>query len=98
MNRNLRFTLEAAGQLKALQTNPAQVRVRKAVEKTLGLMQTNLRHSGLQTHEYFMLTKQLGFKVFEAYAQNKTPGAYRVFWHYGPDKDEITIVSITAHP
>jgi hypothetical protein len=38
--------------------------------------------------------------VFEAYAQNRTPGAYRIFWCYGPDKDkgDITITAITPHP
>jgi hypothetical protein len=37
-------------------------------------------------------------KVFEAYAQNKTPGAYRVFWCYGPEQGEITVIAITPHP
>jgi hypothetical protein len=37
-------------------------------------------------------------KIFEAYAQHKTPGAYRVFWCYGPGKQEITIIAITPHP
>jgi hypothetical protein len=43
--------------------------------------------------------------VFEAYAQNNTPGAYRIFWHYGPDETKakkrtpvITVVAITRHP
>jgi hypothetical protein len=51
------------------------------------------------------LTGLSGEKIFEAYAQNKTPGAYRIFWHYGPDEimgkkrtPVITIVAITPHP
>jgi hypothetical protein len=36
-----------------------------------------------------------GEEVFEAYAENNTPGAYRIFWHYGLGKDVITI---TPHP
>lgn len=36
--------------------------------------------------------------VFESYAQNNTPGAYRIFWHYGPKKKMITILAITPHP
>jgi hypothetical protein len=36
--------------------------------------------------------------VFEAYAQNKTPSAYRLFWHYGPNKGTIPIIAITPHP
>jgi hypothetical protein len=39
-----------------------------------------------------------GEEIFEAYAENQTAAAYRVFWHYGPGKDVITIVAITAHP
>ena len=31
-------------------------------------------------------------------AKNKTPGAYRVFWCYGPNTGEITIIAITPHP
>ena len=72
----------------------------KQVDKCIEFLQGNPRHPGLQTHEYSALThpydpKQ---KVFEAYAQNKTPGAYRVFWCYGPDKNQITIIAITPHP
>lgn len=37
-------------------------------------------------------------KVPEASIQNKTPGAYRLFWCYGPDRDRITIIAITTHP
>jgi hypothetical protein len=41
---------------------------------------------------------QANAKVFEAYAQNNTPGAYRIFWCYGPAKSELTIITITAQP
>ena len=36
--------------------------------------------------------------VFEACAQNQTPGAFRVFWCYGPRKGDISIIAITPHP
>jgi hypothetical protein len=39
-----------------------------------------------------------GEDVFEAYAENNTSGVYRIFWMYGPEKDVITILAITAHP
>lgn len=72
----------------------------KQVVKTLKLLRENPQHPGLHTHTYSELlhpwsTKE---KVFEAYVQNNAPGAYRIFWCYGPNKNEITIVSITAHP
>lgn len=55
------------------------------------------RHPGLNTHKYDSLSGPTAEPVFEAYAENKTPGAYRVFWYYGPG-NEITLVSVTPHP
>ena len=71
----------------------------KQVAKTLSFL-TNPRHPGLHTHEYDSLENPFdkNGKVFEAYAQNKTPGAYRVFWCYGPNAGEITVIAITEHP
>ncbi len=72
----------------------------KQVHKTITLLTQNPRHPGLQTHEYRSLQHPYDpeEKVFEAYAQHKTPGAYRVFWCYGPEKAQLTIIAITAHP
>ena len=72
----------------------------KQVIKTLKLLQANPRHPGLNTHSYTTFEHPWSNKekVFEAYVQNKTPGAYRVFWCYGPGKQEITILAITPHP
>lgn len=72
----------------------------KQVHKTIKLLFQNPRHPGLSTHEYTSLRHPYDpkKKVFEAYAQNQTPGAYRVFWCYGPDQDQITIIAITSHP
>jgi hypothetical protein len=77
------------------QTDPKKY---KKVLKTLGLMQTNLRHSGLKTHKYDSLCGPEEEEVFEAYVENKTPAAFRVFWYYGPGKNVITILAITPHP
>ena len=72
----------------------------KQVVKCLDLLSTNARHPGLQTHEFTSIEHpyEAGEKVFEAYVQQKTPGAYRLFWCYGPGKKEITIIAITPHP
>lgn len=72
----------------------------KQVEKCIRLLLENPKHPGLQTHEFSSIEHpyEKGAKVFEAYIQNRTPGAYRLFWCYGPDKGEITIIAITAHP
>ncbi len=105
-HRDLRFTPEADKQLTIIENNPSLKGVVKQVRKTLRYLETNLRAKSLQTHEYESLSRRYGIKVFEAYVQQKTPAAYRVFWHYGPDetgKDGrripiITIIVITPHP
>ncbi len=95
---SLLFTEEAAADLEELERDRGLSKRLKAVRKTLGLLEVNPRHPSLQTHEFESLSQAWGQKVFEAYAEQGTPAAYRIFWHYGPAKGEITIVAITAHP
>jgi hypothetical protein len=72
----------------------------KQVEKCVRLLLENPRHPGLHTHEFHSIQHPYDEeqKVFEAYVQNRTPGAYRLFWCYGPEKGDITIIAITPHP
>lgn len=69
-----------------------------AVRKTLKILSLDPRYKSLKTHEFTSLKGPAGEKIFEAYAEQSTPAAYRVFWCYGPDKNQITIVAITPHP
>jgi hypothetical protein len=98
MSHKLHFTPTADEQLKTLENTPSLKGVLKQVRKTLGYLETNLRIKSLQTHEHKSLTKRYGKKIFEAYAQQKTPAAYRVFWYYGPTRGTIVILAITPHP
>lgn len=96
MQFRLEFQPEAEEALTNLQqTNPKKY---QKILKTLGLMQTNLRHPSLNTHKYESLTGPNGEEVFEAYVESKTPAAFRIFWHYGPAREVITILTITPHP
>jgi len=92
------FTPQANSDLREIENDPSKRDILKAVRKTLGLMETSLRHPSLNTHEFTSLKGPNGEKVFEAYVQQKTPAAYRIFWYYGPDRKQITIVAITPHP
>ena len=94
----MRLTPRAEADLAALEADKGLAKRLKAVHKTLALIQTNLRHPGLHTHKFEAMTGPEGQPVFEAYAENKTPGAFRVFWCYGPGKGIISVISITAHP
>ncbi|NGX42160.1 MAG: hypothetical protein K940chlam7_00437 [Chlamydiae bacterium] len=94
----IRFTKEAEKQLLELKNTKSKQRQYKAVGKVIGYMHVNLRHPSLNTHKFDSLKSPFEGGVFESYAQNKTPGAYRIFWIYGPEKREITILAITPHP
>ena len=106
MRYKLRFTKIASEQLTRLENDPSSKGVLQQVQKTLGYLEINLRVKSLQTHEFESLTRRYGKKVFEAYVQQKTPGAYRVFWHYGDDEIDdngkrtpvITILAVIPHP
>jgi hypothetical protein len=49
-------------------------------EKALGMLEANPRHPGLNTHKFVSIKGPNGEEVFEAYAENKTPAAWRIFW------------------
>lgn len=97
MEFQLKMTPEASQDLADLKASSNQAAF-KAVAKALRLMAADIRHKSLKTHEYQSLEGPNGEKVFEAYAQNDTPGARRIFWCYGPEKGQITILAILKHP
>lgn len=92
------FTENAQDDLKALLNDNSKKAARKAVHEALKKMQKNLKHPSLNTHKYDEFQGPHGEDVFESYAQNNTPGAYRIFWCYGPKRKMITILAITPHP
>lgn len=60
-------------------------------------------HMGIPEMQKFweeidLLTARYGIKVWESYLENNTPGAGRIFWVYGPDKGDITIIGLEPHP
>ncbi len=98
MSFKLFFTHQANQDLMELENNSSLSKRLKAVRKALGYLETNPKHPGLNTHKYNSLRAANGEEIFEAYAENNTPAAYRIFWYYGPNKKEITILAITPHP
>jgi len=101
----LRFTEGALQTLESPASQKAESGLHRQVCKTLAFLETDTRHLSLRTHLFSSLAGPGGAKVCEAYVQNRTPGAYRVFFCYGPDGVEsgkriaiITILAITPHP
>jgi hypothetical protein len=94
----LLFTDQASADLDRLKNDKSLLKRFKAVRKALGYLETNPRHQSLHTHKYSSLSGPNGEDIFEAYVENKNPAAYRIFWYYGPKKNNITILTITPHP
>jgi len=92
------LTDEAKTQLEKLHSNKSLKKRYNAVKKTINFLSSDPRYKSLRTHEFTSLKGPGGEKIFEAYAEQSKPAAYRVFWCYGPDKNQITIVAITPHP
>ena len=70
----------------------------KKLVKALVFLSQNPRHPGLASHEIDDLTRKYGIKIFQSYLENRTPAAGRLFWAYGPDKGDITVLAIESHP
>jgi hypothetical protein len=98
MTFRFHFLPEAEDQLRALKYNRALEKRFKAVKKALRNLQLNPRHPGLNIHAFTSMSGPHGEKIWEAYAENNTPGAYRIFFFYGPEKEMISIFSIIPHP
>lgn len=90
---------DGRSQLEALESDAGLFRQLKAVKKALGRLQLDPNHRGLNVHSMVGETCPHGGTLFVAYAQNKTPGAYRIFFCYPPQaRGWIYVVAITPHP
>jgi hypothetical protein len=97
----LRYAKQADEMISALQADPAAEGKLKKVRKALRHLETNPRHPGLHSHPYESFPVDRDVKVWDSYVENRTPGAWRIFWHYGPDeagRSVITVLAITPHP
>ena len=65
--------------------------------KALKLLSENPRHPSLKTHDIEVLSERYGERVWQSYLENKTSGAMRMYWVYGPDKKSITIIGLEPH-
>jgi hypothetical protein len=69
----------------------------KKLVKALGYLAADPRHNSLSSHEISDLSRKHGLKIFQSYLENNTPGAGRVFWTYGPDAQDITVLAVEPH-
>ncbi len=89
----LHFTPEAAAILEDMRGKKPYAAKLKKITKTLRLLAENPRHPGLSSHRYQSVQGPDGEPLWESYVENRTPGAWRIFWIYQP-ADTITVISI----
>ena len=75
-----------------------EARLYKQLGKAMRLLSNDPRYPGLHSHEINSLTARYGMKVWESYLENNTPAAGRIFWVYGPNQGDITIIGLEPHP
>jgi hypothetical protein len=93
----LDWTLSAGESFNLLKNDKSQKKRYKAVSKAVKFLANDPFYPSLQTHEFKSLKGPHGEKVWESYAENNTPAAYRIFWYYGTP-GRIKIFMIAPHP
>ena len=66
--------------------------------KALKLLSADPFYPSLHTHEIPDLTRRYGQKVWQSYLENRTSRAMRMYWVYGPEQKDITIIGLEPHP
>ena len=70
----------------------------KKLGNALRKLSADSKYPSLKSHEIDALTNRYGMKVWESYLENNNSGAMRIFWVYGPDREDITIIGLEPHP
>ena len=98
----LRPTKQAAKALEALRADKGRAIVLKAVTKALEQLELDHTHPGLNVHPRRGEKCPHDKTLFQAYAQNHTPGAFRIFYCFcllpGDEPGLINVIAITPHP
>lgn len=78
--------------------NKNELKLFKLLVSCFSKLSNDPRYLGLCTHDIDALTRRYGERVWQSYLENNKPAAGRIFWVYGPDKSDITIIGLEPHP
>lgn len=94
----LNYTAETERVIDDLRTPQYAVKLKKVRKALKFLAEHGPTHPGLRSHPYQSVPGPRGETLWESYVENHTPSAWRIWWIYGPNPDEITIITIGPHP
>ncbi|WP_326960520.1 hypothetical protein [Amycolatopsis sp. NBC_01286] len=95
----LLYSDETKAVLEDLRAKAQHARKLRKVKKALAFMeQQGPSYPGLRTHPMESIPGPNGKTLYQSYVENNTPGAWRIWWVYGPEADQISIVSVGPHP
>jgi hypothetical protein len=94
----LLFTPEAKSILHDLDSSPQYSKKLSKVRKALAFLEQDPRHPSLNSHKYQSLKGVDNTDVWESYVENRTPGAWRIFWQYGKEPNTLVVLIIGPHP
>ena len=78
--------------------NKNELKLFKLLVSCFSKLRNDPSYPGLCTHDIDALTRRYGERVWQSYLENNKPAAGRIFWVYGPDKNDITIIGLEPHP
>lgn len=71
---------------------------KRKVDRPLAKLSMDPGYQGLATHRYEAMDRVYGHNVWGSYVENRTPSAWRIWWAYGPERGQITVLMIGPHP
>jgi hypothetical protein len=95
MAYRIQFSPYALENLAELTTDASKL---KKVVRAIYRVSQDPRYGSLNSHKFDGMTGEKGEEVWESYVENHTPGAYRIYWYYGPTELGISVVAILKHP
>lgn len=84
--------------IKAKSASKKEIELFKKLVSCFKKLSTDPRYPSLCTHDIEALTKRYNLKVWESYVENNKPAAERIFWVYGPGREDITVIGLEPHP
>ena len=93
----LGFSDRAKEQLTALKTNKGLAKHHKAIQEAFKNYSAIQDTPACKLMSFILSKVRITKKVFEAYAEQNTPAAHRIFFYYGPQKGVISIISVERH-